>query len=86
MSGEKMTVEEMSKKYPNEWLFIIEPNTRKNTTHLVSGIVQVHSKSRDDVSEASRKFKGDAAIRFTGDDTSQERRPKMTSYRPRNLN
>ena len=86
MSGEKMTVEEMSKKYPNEWLFIIEPNTRKNTTHLVSGIVQVHSKSRDDVYEASRKFKGDAAIRWTGDDTSQERRPKMTSYRPRNLN
>jgi hypothetical protein len=86
MSGEKMTVEEMSKKYPNEWLFIIEPNTRKNTTHLVSGIVQVHSKSRDDVSEASRKFKGDAAIRWTGDDTSQERRPKMPLYRPRNLN
>ena len=86
MSGEKMTVEEMSKKYPNEWLFIIEPKTRENTTHLVSGIVQVHSKSRDDVYEASRKFKGDAAIRFTGDDTSQERRPKMPLYRPRNLN
>lgn len=86
MSGEKMTVEEMSKKYPNEWLFIIQPKTRKNTTHLMSGIVQVHSKSRDDVYEASRKFKGDAAIRFTGNDTSQERRPKMTSYRPRNLN
>ena len=85
MSGERMTVEEMSKKYPNEWLFIIKPKTRENTTHLVSGIVQVHSKSRDDVSEASRKFKGDAAIRWTGDDTSQERRPKMPMYRPRNL-
>lgn len=84
MSVERMTVEEMSKKYPNEWLFIIEPETRENTTHLVSGIVQVHSKSRDDVYEASRKFKGDAAIRWTGDYTSQ--RPKMTSYRPRNLN
>ena len=81
-----MTVEEMSKKYPHEWLFIIDPETHENTTHLVSGIVQVHSKSRDDVSEASRKFKGDAAIRFTGDDASQERRPKMPLYRPRNLN
>lgn len=86
MITERMTVEEMSKKYPNEWLFIIKPKTRKNTTHLVSGIVQVHSKSLDDVSEASRKFKGDAAIRWTGDDTSQERRPKMPLYRPRNLN
>lgn len=86
MTGERMTVEEMTKKYPNEWLFIIEPETRANTTHLVSGIVQVHSKSRDDVYEASRKFKGDAAIRWTGDYTTEERRPKMTSYRPRNLN
>ena len=85
MVAERMTVEEMSKKYPNEWLFIIEPKTRENTTHLVSGIVQVHSKSRDDVYEASRKFKGDAAIRWTGDDTSQEQSPKMPLYRPRNL-
>ena len=87
MIGKRMTVEEMAEKYPNEWLFIIEPKTRENTTHLVSGIVQVHSKSRDDVSDASRKFKGDAAIRWTGDDTSQERRPKMPLYRPKkNLN
>ena len=86
MIGERMTVEEMSKKYPNEWLFIIDPKTNENTTHLVSGIVQVHSKSRDDVYEASRKFKGDAAIRWTGDYTSQEQRPKMPLYRPRNLN
>ena len=86
MSGERMTVEEMSKKYPNEWLFIIEPITRKNTTQLVSGIVQVHSTSRDEVHKASRKFKGDAAIRFTGDHTSQVQRPKMPGYRPRNIN
>ena len=46
MSGERMTVEEMSKKYPNEWLFITESETRENTTHLVSGVVQVHSISR----------------------------------------
>ncbi len=85
MITERMTLEEMSKKKPNEWLFIIEPKTRENTTHLVSGIVQVHSKSRDDVSEASRKFNGDAAIRWTGDDTSQKQRPKMPLYKPRNL-
>ena len=86
MRVERLTIAEMEQKYPNEWLFIIEPEISENTTHLVSGIVQVHSKSRDDVFEASRKFKGDAAIRWTGDDTSQERRPKMPLYRPRNLN
>ena len=86
MIRERMTVEEMPEKYPNEWLFIIRPKIRENMTHLVSGIVQVHSKSRDDVSEASRKFKGDAAIRFTGDDTPQEQKSKMPLYRPRNPN
>lgn len=86
MSGERMTVEEMSKKYPNEWLFIIEPITRENTTNLVSGIVKIHSKSRDDVYDASKKFKGDAAIRYTGDSPSQVQRPKMPWYRPRNIN
>ncbi|MDE0087314.1 MAG: hypothetical protein OXU23_16450 [Candidatus Poribacteria bacterium] len=86
MCVERLTIAEMERKYPNEWLFIIEPKTRENTTHLVSGIVQGHSKSRNDVYEASRKFKGDAAIRWTGDDTSQEQRPKMPLYRPRNLN
>ena len=84
MIDERMTAEEMSKRYPNEWLFITAPKTRKNTTYLGSGGVQVHSKSRDDVYEASRKFKGeaaididqycangDAAIRFTGDYTKR---------------
>ena len=86
MCVERLTIAEMERKYPNGWLFIIEPKTREDTTHLVSGIVQVHSKSRDDVYEASRKFKGDAAIKWTGDDTSQEQRPKMPLYRSRNLN
>ena len=83
MCVERLTIAEMEQKYPNEWLLIIEPKTRENTTHLVSGIVQVHSKSRDDVYKASRKFKGDAAIRWTGDDTSQEQRPKIPLYQSR---
>lgn len=81
-----MTVEEMNKKYPNQWLFIIEPITRENTTTLESGIVQVYSTSRDDVHKASRKFKGDAAIRFTGNNKSPIQRPKDPWYRPSNLN
>ena len=86
MSGERMTVEQMEKEYPNKWLFIIEPETHEGTTQLKSGIVQVHSDSRDKVYEASRKFKGSAAVRWTGDDAAQRQRPKLTSYRPRNLN
>lgn len=70
MSDKKMTVKEMAKKYPNEWLFIVEPTIGENTTHLVSGIVKVHSKSPEDVYEASRKFCRDAAKRFTVNYTS----------------
>ncbi|RKU28597.1 hypothetical protein C6497_07490 [Candidatus Poribacteria bacterium] len=83
MSNKRMTVKEMAKKYPNEWLFIVEPETREKTTHLISGIVKVHSTSREDVDKASRKFCKDAAIRFTGDYTSH--RHKMTFSKPRDL-
>ena len=78
-----MTVKEMAKKSPNEWLFIVEPDARENTTHLVSGIVKVHSKSREDVNEASRKFCRDAAKRFRSDYASH--RHKMPFSKPRNL-
>lgn len=86
MSAERMTVERMEKEYPNKWLFIIEPETYEGTTKLKSGIVQVYSDSRDKIYEASRKFKGNAAVRFTGNDTAQRQRSKMTSYKPRNPN
>lgn len=80
MSKQRMTVEQMEVKYPNEWLFIIEPETLENTTQLVSGIVQVHSKSRDVINNASRNYKGNAAIRFMGEWTTPERNPRLTSY------
>ena len=85
MVSKRLTVEEMEAKYPNMWLFIIEPENHEGTTQLKSGIVHLSDVSRDKVYEASRKFKGDASIRFTGDDSSQRQRIKMTSYRPRNL-
>ena len=31
MIDERMTAEELSKRYPNEWLFIIEPKAREST-------------------------------------------------------
>ena len=36
MIDKRMTAEEMSKRYPNEWLFITAPKTRKDTTYLGS--------------------------------------------------
>lgn len=80
-----ITVSEMEELYPNQWLFIIEPEYYEGSTRLKSGIVQIHNNSKDRIYEASRQFKGNAAIRFIGDDSEQRLRPKMTSYRPRNV-
>ncbi len=66
MEKERMTLEEMTEKYPDQWLFIIDCEISENT-ELLSGIVAVHSKSRDDVYEASGHYEGAAAIRYTGE-------------------
>ena len=36
-----LTIAKMERKYPNEWLFIIEPEISENT-ELLGGIVSVH--------------------------------------------
>ena len=65
MSNERMTFEEMVKKYPDQWLFIVDCE-HSASTELISGIVAVHSPTRDVINEASAKYKGGAAIRYTG--------------------
>ncbi len=60
-----MTLEEMTEKYPNQWLFIIDCEISENT-ELLSGIVFAHSESRDDIHEVSGQYNGSAAIRYTG--------------------
>ena len=65
MVNERLTLEEMEQKYPDEWLFIVDCEISKNT-ELLSGCVLVHSPSRADVYEASSRYKGGAAIHYTG--------------------
>ena len=65
MEKERMTLEEMEQKYPDEWLFIVECEISENT-ELLSGVVAVHSKSEDDIHDASMRYKGGAAIHYTG--------------------
>ena len=65
MPSERITFKEMVKKYPDEWLFIVDCAHSENT-ELLSGRVLVHSKSRADIYNASGTYKGGAAIRYTG--------------------
>ena len=55
MSNERMTLEEMEQKYPDEWLFIVDCEISENT-ELLSGVVAVHSPSRDVINEGIRKI------------------------------
>lgn len=65
MKQERLSIEQMTLKYPNQWLFITDCEISENT-ELVSGVVSVHSTSKDKVNEASAAYEGDAAIRYTG--------------------
>lgn len=86
MARERLTTQEMVEKYPNQWLFIVEPAVCEETDELISGIVQVNSPSRDDIHKASKEFIGGAAIRFTGEWTNPiyKRTHRITSYKPKN--
>ncbi len=65
MTNERLTIEEMEQRYPNKWLFIIDCEINENT-ELLSGVVAVHGRSRDDIYDASGQYKGGAAIHYTG--------------------
>ena len=65
MKNERLTIDEMVQRYPDQWLFIVDCE-HSASTELISGVVAVHSPSRDDIKKASAEYKGGAAIRYTG--------------------
>lgn len=65
MEQNRLSIEEMFAKYPDQWLFIIDCE-HDEVTQLVSGVVAVHSQSRDVINDFSSKYKGGAAIRWSG--------------------
>ena len=66
-TGERLTLDEMIEKYPDQWLFIVEPEINNETSELISGIVTAHSDFRDDVYSELNNLKGGAVIRYTGE-------------------
>lgn len=65
MAQRRMSIEEMTLKYPDQWLFITDCEVSENT-ELISGVVLVNSPSRDEVYKALTNHKGGSAIRYTG--------------------
>ena len=65
MEQERMSIEEMMLKYPNQWLFITDCEVSENT-ELISGVVLVNSPSKDELYKVLTNHKGESAIRYTG--------------------
>lgn len=66
-TGERLTLNEMIEKYPDQWLFIVDPEINSETSELISGIVTARSDLRDDIYSELRTLRGGAVIRYTGE-------------------
>ena len=64
MTNERLTIQEIEQKYPDEWLLIVDCEISENT-ELLSGVVAVHSKSKADIHDALIDYKGHVAIHST---------------------
>ena len=64
MTNERLTLQEIEQKYPDEWMLIVDCELSENT-ELLSGRVVVHSKSREDIYDALIHYKGRIAIHST---------------------
>ena len=51
MKQERLSVAEMELKYPDQWLFITDCQISENT-ELLSGVVAIHSPSKDVVNKS----------------------------------
>ena len=64
MTNERLTIQEIERKYPDEWLLIVDCEISENT-ELLSGVVAAHSKSREDIHDALVDYNGQVAIHST---------------------
>jgi len=65
--GERLTLDEITDQYPDQWLFIVDPEINNETSELISGIVTARSDLRDNVYSELRTLKGGAVICYTGE-------------------
>lgn len=65
--GQKMTWQEMRQAYPDEWLLITDYVVDKSG-QILSGMVERHSKDKDEVYRLPRLHKP-TAFEYTGEST-----------------
>ena len=66
MAAGRMTVDEIKKQFPDEWVLLADPETGEGQ-HVVSGELLFHSPSRDTLYEKALELKPKhSAVLFTG--------------------
>ncbi len=65
--SKKMTWDEMKKAFPDEWLLIVDYETDESG-HVIAGIVERHSKDKDEVYRLPAINKS-SAFKYTGEST-----------------
>jgi hypothetical protein len=63
--GKKITWEDMKQNYPDEWLLIVDFEL-DTSGHIIAGIVERHSKEKDDVYRLPALNRS-SAFRYTGE-------------------
>jgi hypothetical protein len=66
MAAQRMTVEEIRKQFPDEWILLADPETGEGQ-HVISGELLFHSPSRDELyAKAVELRPKHSAVLFTG--------------------
>ena len=66
MHEERLSMEHIYEKYPDQWLFIVDCEIN-SMTEPISGIVKLATESREEAYEASANHKGSGMVRYTGE-------------------
>lgn len=62
---ERLKIQEIKEKYPDEWVLLLEPETDK-MLHIHGGIVAVHSPKRSEIYAQLQNYTQRRAVYFTG--------------------
>lgn len=62
-SVKRMTIKQIEKQFPSEWILMIEPETDE-TDEVIAGKVVFHSKDRDEMYREAIGLKGTGEIAF----------------------
>lgn len=65
MGNELLTIKEIERNYPDEWVLIVDCETDESTTSVKRGRVVAHGRKRD-IYEKAKNYVGKISIRFTG--------------------